>query len=162
MRCQTVSPGPCRDCGNLFDRVNTSAGTVVRVFQRDEPSTHVVAVVRTHFAEHIFQSEQPAVSRDRPRGNARQPRDAASFPDVNVRGFATKHLIPRRGMDADRDLVGHRPGRYEERGFLAEHVRHTSLEREHSRIVAENVVTDLRRGHCRAHRGRGPGDGIGA
>ena len=53
------------------------------------------------------------------------------------------------------------PGGHEQAGFLAQQVRRALLERDHGRVVAEDVVADLGVGHRPAHRVGRPGHGVG-
>ena len=45
----------------------------------------------------------------------------AGFVPDDVGLVADDHLVPRRGQDLQRDLVGHGAARHEQRGLLAEH-----------------------------------------
>ena len=57
--------------------------------------------------------------------------------------------------------VAHRARGDEQAGLLAEQLRRALLERDHRRVVAEDVVADLRLGHRATHLGRGLRDGVG-
>ena len=58
--------------------------------------------------------------------------------------------------------IAHRSRGDKEAGLLAEQRRGTLLERVDGRVVAEDVVADLRLGHRAAHGRRGVGDGVRA
>jgi len=64
-------------------------------------------------------------------------------------------LVARPGVQADGELVRHRAGGHEERGFLAEQPCRHLLQTIDGRVFAEDVVADLGRRHRLAHGGRG-------
>ena len=126
---QVVLVRPPRDLTDALERVNPAAAAVVGVLQADQPRAHVMGVVRgADRAGDVFEAEDAAVALEGPRGHAREPSDSAGFPDVDVRGRRAEQLVARLRVDADADLVGHRPGRNEHRRFLAEQLGGPGLE----------------------------------
>jgi hypothetical protein len=63
-------------------------------------------------------------------------------------------------VHAQRDLVAHRAGRKEQRGFLAEQLGHHFLERVDGWILEGLLVADFRFAHELAHRLRRARDGV--
>ena len=106
--------------------------------------------------------EAPAAGADLGQLDAARRRRSAGLVPEDVRLARHEDLVAGPRQRADRDLVGHRPGREPERGLVAEHRRDPLLEPVDRRVLAELVVADLGAGHRLAHRRRGPGDGIGA
>ena len=146
----------------LVDRVDPSSAAIMGVFQTDQPGPDVMHVVRgPDRVAHVIEREQAAIALERSRRHARQPGDAAGLPDVNVRRRRAQQLIAGLRIDADADLVGHRAGRNKQGRLLAEQLGGPGLETLDRRIVAEDVVADLRLGHRPPHPGRWLCDGVG-
>ena len=72
--------------------------------------------------------------------------------DVAI-GFA-EELVARLAVNAHAELVAHRAGRNEQRGFFAEHRGDMVFQLAHGRVFAEHIVADLGRGHRGTHGGR--------
>src|SRR5687768_4595371 len=84
-------------------------------------------------------------------GNARDQRRGAEFVIQYVAALFDDDLLPRLGVKLNRDLITHRPGRDEQRGFLFKNFRGAFLQSIHRRVFAEDIVPDLRRGHRCTH-----------
>jgi hypothetical protein len=78
-----------------------------------------------------------------------------------VRVRPGEEFAAARGHQLQRDLVGHRAGRAEQRRLVPEQRRHLRFQRGDRRVVAEDVVADLSLGHRRTHRSGRPGDRVG-
>nr|WP_197723689.1 hypothetical protein [Sphingosinicella microcystinivorans] len=86
------------------------------------------------------------------QADARQCRGTAAFPVGDMRGGVDDRGLAIAGVQPERDLVGHRPGRHENGRFLAEFVRDPPFERDRGGIVVINIVAHFCRGHRRPHR----------
>ena len=73
-----------------------------------------------------------------------------------------KEFVARLAVQPHADLVAHRAGGDEQRGFLAEHAGDALFEAADGGVFAEHVVAHFGGGHGGAHAGRGAGDGIAA
>ncbi len=77
-------------------------------------------------------------------------------------GFVAEHdIVARPRQDLQRDLVGHRAARHEDRGLLAEQIRDPFLQQVHRRIFAVLIVADLGFGNRAPHAGGWFRDGVG-
>jgi hypothetical protein len=56
-------------------------------------------------------------------------------------------------VNLDGDVVAHRAGRNEERGFLPHDLRGFGFQTLNRRVIAQHVIPDLRLGHGAAHGG---------
>ena len=136
----------------LGDRVNPPAAAVVRVLQADQPGPDVMHVVRRpDGVAQVVERQQAAIPLERPRRHARQPGDPARFPDVDVRRRRAQQLVAGLRIDADADLVGHRARRNKHGRLLAKQLGGPGLEALDRRVIAEDVVADLRLGHRPPH-----------
>ena len=79
-----------------------------------------------------------------------------------VRILADDDLVARSGVRFERELVGHRPARNEQRRLGTDQRRDALFECLDRWVLAVDVVTDLRVGHRLAHRLRRTGHGVGA
>ena len=91
---------------------------------------------------------------------APQRRDRAALVVDDVRAAVADDLVALARERTERDLVRHRPGGRPDGRFLAEQGGDPFLEAVDGRVVAEDVVADLRVVHGLAHAGAGLGDGI--
>jgi hypothetical protein len=80
--------------------------------------------------------------------------------DVGAR--LAEHLLAGGDDRPDGQHVGHRPGRREESGLVAEEVGHPLLEGGHRRVLAVHIVAHFCPRHRLSHRFGGPGDGVTA
>ena len=99
---------------------------------------------------------------DRPHGRPDDDRVARGLVQDDVAVGAGDHLLAALDVGHLGHEVAHRARGDEQAGLLAEQLRGALLERDHGRVVAEDVVADLGLGHGPAHLGRGLGDGVGA
>ena len=159
---QVMLVRPSADLGDTLDRVDPAAAAIVRVLQADQPRPDVMGVVGTDETAQVVEREEAAVAFERPRRHAREPGDPAGLPDVDVRRRAAQELVAGLRVHADGDLVGHRAGGDEDRGLLAQELGGPFLEGLDRRVVAEDVVADLRLGHRPTHAGRRPRDRVGS
>jgi hypothetical protein len=157
-------PERARPRGDLHDlplREDTPAPPIVRVLERDERGAGQPVGDRSHRRFDLRDAERPAA----PRLGELHPRPgraAARLVLLAVRALADDHFVAAPTVQEQRELVRHRARGYEERGLLAEERRRLRLERLRARVLAVDVVADLRLGHHAAHGGRGPRDGVGA
>ncbi len=94
--------------------------------------------------------------------DAAQHRAGPDFVESGVRPLADDDLVAGPRLARDGELIAHRARRHEERGFLAGQRRHLLLEGTNGRVLAEDVVANLRLGHGAAHAERGAGDRVAA
>ena len=95
----------------------------------------------------------------------RRPDDdrvAGRLVDDEVRLGAGDDLLATREVGHLGDEIGHRPGRDEEAGLLAEQLGRPFLQGVDRRVLAPDVVTELGVGHRPAHRRGRQRDGVGA
>ena len=92
------------------------------------------------------------------------PALAAPAPGLVPHGVglhADDHVVARAAVELQRELVGHRPGRDEQRRLLAQQRGDALLERDDRRVLAVLVVAHLGLGDRAAHRIRRPRDRVG-
>ena len=134
-----------------------------RVLEAEQPAPRVVRVVGLdRRLDRRRRQRAVGLVLERLRLDAAERRRAAAFPAVGVRHLADDVLVAAAAVAHDRDQVALRAAGHEERRFLAEQRGDPLLQRVDGRIVAEDVVADLGRGHRRAHRRRRPRHGVAA
>ena len=92
------------------------------------------------------------------------PALAPPAPDLvpdHVRFVAEHDIVAGPRQDLERDLIGHRAARNEDRGLLAEQCRHAFLQQVDRRIFAVLVVADLGFGDRAPHARRRLRHGVG-
>ncbi len=105
--------------------------------------------------------ELAAQAVDRAHVDAGQRRRPSGLEVDRVRGVVGDHLFAGPRVDAERDLVTHRAGRQEHRGFLAEEIgHHFAQSTVDGRVLELLLVTHLGLAHEAAHLGRGARDGV--
>ena len=162
MHGEVVLAGPAHDLLDALDRMHSSAAAIMRVLQADQPGSNVMGVVAgPDGASDICQTQDPAVTLERPCGDARKPGNSAGLPDVDVCGRRAQQFVTRLGVDADADLVSHCAGGDEHRRFLPEQLGRPGLEPRDGGVFTINVIADFRLGHRAPHRRRGPGHCVG-
>ena len=155
--------GELAQVAQVLQRQHRSPGEVVRVLDRDRRGRHEEGphVGREHRGDRR-QVDLPA--RVRP-GAHRQPADGgvrAELGPGDVRRGLAEHLLAGRDERADREDVGHRAGRGEQRRLVAEQARDPLLERPDRRVLAVDVVAHLGAGHRGPHRLGGLRQGVRA
>src|SRR5262249_6850149 len=122
----------------------------------------MVVARRADAVHELLNLQHAVVALDGLRGDAEQLRVSALLVAHNVAvGFA-EEFVTGVAMDPHAKLIAHRPRRDEESGLLAQHPGDLFFESADCRVLAENVVTDVRGGHRGAHAGRGASYGIAA
>ena len=89
-------------------------------------------------------------------------RRAALFVEEDVGLRVQEDLVAALRQGVERDLVGHRARGAEDRRLLAEQSRRLVLQAVDGRVVPEDVVTDLGRGHRPTHLRPRLGDRVAA
>ncbi len=135
---------------SVLDR-DEGGGRLVRVGRVAERTRDLVRVERP--VRSVAELEDTRPDNDRMAGRL--------VPDDVALG-AGDDLAAARHVGHQGHEVAHRPGRHEEARFLAEELGGPFLERVDRRILAEDVVAELGRGHRAAHLGGRMGDGVGA
>ena len=87
---------------------------------------------------------------------------AAELVDEHVRVLLRDEHVARPAVELERDLVGHRRGRQEERALLAEQLGDPFLQLVDRRVFLHLLVADDRRRDGGAHPRRRASDGVGA
>ncbi len=147
-----------RDAQGLAHRVGMG------VLDRDEAADRFVGVLR------VTEGRRDEVQVQRAVGPVREGPDARPDDDGVAGGLvhdemalgARDRLLAAAQVRHLRHEVAHRARGDEEAGLLPEQRGRALLERIDGRVVAEDVVTDLRLRHRATHRGRGVGDGVRA
>jgi hypothetical protein len=121
-----------------------------------------VRIIRIDVLPDLRGRESAAVAGQRPDGRPGVEGDASAFGAVDVGQLIADHLVAGLGVDLDRDLIGHRARRAEDRRFHAEEVREFFLQGIDGLIVAKPVVADAGMHHGVQHRRRGPRDRVAA
>ncbi len=137
---------------DALERVHDAAAVVVRVLETDDAGrreVHVVVVMDEPI--HVVGVERAVGGVEAAELQLAEHRGAALLVEEDVGLGVQEDLVaaPRQGVQ--RDLVGHRAGRAEERGLLAEQLRRALLQAVDGRVVLEDVVADLGLGHGAAH-----------
>ena len=135
---------------------------VLRVLDLDERRRRVQQVVaRVARGEERVGGEAPV----RPDLGELDPADRRRRAGLVPHGVALgadDHVVARAAEELERELVGHRPRRDEQRRLLAEQGGDPLLQRDDARVLAVLVVADLGRGDRGAHRLGRARDGVGA
>lgn len=131
-------------------------------FERDQRGAHLIGVGDgKHEPEHGVGVGAPRDRRPRPRGDSREGRRRTKLGAQDVGERVGDHLPAGAGVQAQPELVGQRAGRAEQAGLVAEQSGDLLLQRADGRVLAEDVVTDLRLGHRPPHAGARAGEGVG-
>ena len=150
---QVMLANPAADLRDALNRVDPAAASVVRILQANQPRPDVMGIVRPDCVSKFVERQEAPIALECPSRHPREPGDAAGLPDVNMRGRAAEEFVAGLRIHADGDLVGHRAGRDEDRSLLADELCDAFLERPDRRVVAVDVVADLRLGHRPTHGG---------
>ena len=146
----------------LVDRVDPSAAAIMGIFQADQPGSDIMHIVRgPNGIAHVGQRKHAAVPLERSRRHARQPGDPAGLPHINMRRGRAQQFVARLCIDSDADLVGHRARWNKHRRLFIKELGDPALEALDRRVIAEDVVTDLRLGHRPPHPGGWLRDRVG-
>ena len=157
------APSLCavRQIASRFGRVkHHAAAAIMRVLDGDERRRR-----KHHVAGRLEGRAESASVNSPPRPIARELHAGigaagAGFVPDHV-GFVAEHdVVAGPGHDLERDLVGHRAARNEDRRLLAEQVGDPFLQQVHRRIFAILVVADLGLGHRAPHARRWFRDGV--
>ena len=98
----------------------------------------------------------------RPELHARVPAARAVLVDHHVLPAAGDHARTRRGQQPESELISHRPRRHEQGRLLPDPLGEGVLQSVDRRVLAVDVVADLRLGHRPAHLRCRTGDRVGA
>ena len=135
---------------------------VLRVLDLDQRGRRVERVVlRVAGGEELVGGEA-AVGADLGELHAGVGRRRAGLVPHGVALDAHDDVVARTAVELERELVGHRPGRDEERRLLAEQRGHALLQLEDARVLAVLVVADGSAGDRLAHRLGRAADGVRA
>ena len=134
----------------------------VRVLHRHQGGRRLVRIVRPERALDVRGVPGAVVTRgDRPHRGAADDGIAASLHLGQMGGCIGDDLATAGHVGHVRDEVAHGPAGHEERRLLVGQLRGTFLQLDDGRIVTEDIVSHLGRGHGPAHGRRGLCDGIG-
>ena len=134
---------------------------VVRVLDHDERGAHLVGLHPGHRQlQRLTGVEQPAWGRPGAGGDPREHCRGAQLRADHVGDLVADQLLPGPHVQAQGQLVGHRPGGGEEPGLVTEQPGDALLQLAHGRVLPEDVVTDLRGGHCGTHPRAGAREGV--
>ena len=143
-------------------RDDRAAGEVMRVLEGENGrARQVVDRLGPDPRRHLLFRHPAARRVDRARQKARQSGHARHLVMEDVALALEDDFRAGAGVDAQRELVTHRAGRHEESRLLAEYLCRPLLEAPDRRILAVDVVADLRLGHGAPHFRRGLRDGVG-
>ena len=107
---------------------------------------------------HIYCYEAGAPAVEQAHLHPGQCRRRAGLVTVNVRIGVEQDRVAGPRERADRQLVGHRSGRHEQRRLLAEQFRRAAFQFLHGQVIAQHIVADDGTCHGLAHGGVGLGD----
>ena len=116
-------------------------------------------VARVAGGEELVGGEAP-VGADLGELHAADRRGRAGLVPHGVALGAHDHVVAGAAVQLQRELVGHRPGRDEQRRLLAEQRRDPFLQQVHARVLGVLIVADLGFGDRPAHRRRRAGHGV--
>ena len=124
--------------------------------------TQVIVAGGPDAVHQLFDLQHAVVAFDRLGGDAEElgVRALLVADDVAV-GFA-EEFVAGLAVNAHAELVAHRAGGDEERGFFAEHAGDSLFEAADGGVFAENIVADFGGGHGGAHAGGGASYGVAA
>ena len=161
IQVETEAHLPRRLCNlpDPLDRKDPPAAPVVRVLHAHEPRPREVVLGRVDGAAQVIRIEQPLLSHQ-VELNPRERTRRARLEQKQVAPVGRDDCVAGLGVRPDRGLVGHRARGDEDRRLLLEALRRDLLEPVDRGILAVDVVPHLRLRDRRAHRGRGPGDGV--
>ena len=119
-------------------------------------------MVRAHERRHLLGIQQSARRIPRTSRDARDRSSRTELSSYDVSLGITDELGPGAYVQAEAELIGHRSGRCEQAGLLAEHRRDPPLESIDGRVLGVDVVTDLGGSDSGAHAGTRSGHGVAA
>ena len=110
----------------------------------------------------LLRSDHAALAVQQVYLHPRQCSNGTGFAAKGVIGVLHDNLIAWLRVHLDADLVCHGARGYEERRFLAEHVRGQFLQTVYRRVFAKDVIADFGLRHSPAHGWGGFGNRIAA
>jgi hypothetical protein len=154
-----AGPGAQRLQGG--QRHDRPAAQVVGLLHRDRRGRHRRIAGRPDHRGDLGRVEGGTDRRPRTGGQPTQRRGRTQFVRHHVRVGPREQFPAARGDQLQRDLVGHRAGRAEQRRLMPEQLGDPLLQQGDGRVVAEDVVADRGVHHRRPHAGRRPGNSVG-
>ncbi len=142
------------------ERDHATTAQVVGLLDGDRRGRHRREAGRADHRGDPVHVQRGAGRRPGPGRDAAQHRGGAQLVRHHVRIRPGQQLPTGRRDELQRDLVGHRAGRGEQRRLVPEELRDVPLERVDGRVVPEHVVADRRGGHGLAHPVGGAGHGV--
>ena len=166
MHRQVVLGRDGRDLREVLRREDAPSAPVVGVLEADDARwrvVEVVVVVRRQVdggPQRVEGQRAVGMRPHRVKHHAPQRRRRPVLVVIDVRLVAQDDLAAAAAVRQQRGEVAHRAARDEDRGLLARHPGGQRLQPVHGRIVAEHIVTHLRRRHGLAHGRSRDGHGV--
>ncbi len=155
--------GAAEDVRQPVEGPAAPAGRVVRVLEHEHRRPLVdPAGRRPRHALDLLRRDQSVLAHERLDHQARMERRAAELVHEHVAEALGDQHVPRAREEPQRDLVGHRGRRQEQRRLVPEKGSSALLEGSDGRILAHLLVADRRGCHRGEHRRRRPGHGVRA
>jgi hypothetical protein len=133
----------------------------VGVFERHRAGRVAIAAARREAAVERGERRQAVRGRQRARLDAADRRRGAELEEDDVGALVDQQFVTSRADQSHTDLVAHDPRRHEERRLVAERLGGLLFQPPYRRVLAVDVVADLRLRHRPAHRGVGAGQRVG-
>ena len=153
MRRKPQTMRPVGDRNDAVIRQHAPAAPVVRVFQAHQPRADHMVVAPARQMNKLIEPHHAVVSLDGSHRHAAELCVGRLLVVVNVAADLANEFVAGRTVQPHADLVRHAPRRHEDRRLFSQHPRDAVLQPMDRRILVENIIADLRRGHRRAHLG---------
>ena len=160
MRDEAVVAGNRGDGVEIGFLPDRAAADIRRLLDADHALRSRVARRGLDRRAECLRRENSVFTRQRRDLETAERRMRAAFARVHMGGRMREDFIAGAAVHQRRGDVAHGSGRQEDRGFLAEHLRHPFAQRDGGEIVADLFVADIRARHRLAHALRGPRLGV--
>ena len=163
MHCHAQWLGGLTKGANRLEGLDCATTEVVSVLHDNRLGRHLVGPrIRLHQRQRSSRVEQAPRRPPGPGRDAGEDRRGTHLGTQHVSQLVGDEFLARPHVQADPQLVGHRPGRSEQARLLTKQVCDPILQRQNRRILAIDVVADLGRCHRHPHRDHRPGNRVRA